>query len=314
MELENIMTRKVWKEKNIPDLSKKVIIVTGGNSGLGYESCKMFSKKGAIVIMASRNLDKCEEAKSTILKEVPHAIIETMVLDLGDLQSVKRFVNEFRSKYRTLDVLLNNAGVMFTPQMKTTDGFEYQNGINHLGHFALTAQLFDMLKSTPQSRIVNVSSMGHRMGSMDFENYMFEKEGSYSPASSYGRSKLSNLLFTYELDKKLKEVSSPVKVLVAHPGASNTNLYRNVKGKWWYWLIYPFFLITTQGAYKGALPQVRACVDLDVKSGEYYGPRGIAEVKGYPKLVQSNEASHNMKDAETLWTLSEELTNVLFQV
>lgn len=262
--------------------------------------------------MASRNLERCEDAKSLILKEVPDAQIQSMVVDLGDLKSVRKFVMDFKTKYSKLDILLNNAGVMFTKKLKTADGFEFQNGINHLGHFALTSQLFDMLKSTPHSRIVNVSSLGHKMGNMDFEDYMFDKPGSYTPAKSYGRSKLSNLLFTYELDRRINENGLSVDSLVAHPGISNTNLYRYLKDKWWFWIAYPFFLLGTQNAYKGALPQVRASVDPQAKGGEYYGPRGINEAVGYPKIVHSNTASHSNKDATLLWTISEKYTKEPF--
>lgn len=301
-----------WTESNIPDLTGKTIIVTGGNSGLGYETCKMFAKNNAKVIMASRSIERCKEAVKKIHKSIPNADIDIMRLDLGNLDSIKSFVEEFNEKYQKLDILINNAGVMFTPNMRTSDGFEFQNGINHLGHFALTAQLFPMIKKTKGSRIVNVSSLAHTFGEMDWDDYMFEKE--YNSKLSYGRSKLSNLLFTYELDRRIKKAGLDVKVLAAHPGGSNTNLVRYLSKKWWYFIMVPLIFVIAQSAKIGALPQVRASVDFNAKSGEYYGPRGLYESRGLPILVQSNEVSHNKSDQQKLWEVSEALTKVKFEV
>ena len=199
------------------------------------------------------------------------------------------------------------------PYGLTKDGFELQNGVNHLGHFALTAQLFDYLKATPQSRIVNVSSNAHKMGKMDFNNYLFEK-GKYGKLKSYGRSKLSNLLFTYELDRRIKAKNLSIKVLAAHPGVAATNLGRYMNMKGLFAPLFTLFFKYAQSAYQGALPEIRACVDPLAQSGEYYGPGGSKKNPKSPKLVQSNKASHNLEDAKQLWSLSEKLTNLTFDV
>ncbi len=304
--------RERWTEEDIPNLRGKIIVVTGGNSGLGFEACMLFTKNGAKVIMASRSISRCYEAVDKIKQVVPEADVEVMELDLGNLDSVKAFSVKFIDKYSSLDILLNNAGVMFTPYMKTSDGFEFQNGVNHLGHFALTALLFPVIKTTKDARIVNVSSIAHTFGELDLDDYMFEKR--YSSKLAYGRSKLSNLLFTYELDRRIKEKKLDVKVLAAHPGGSRTNLGRYMSNKWWFVLFGPLFMLFAQRAKLGTLPEVRACVDPNVESGQYYGPRGLGEVRGLPVLVNSSSASHNADDAKRLWEISEELTRVHFNV
>lgn len=300
-----------WTLKNMDDLSGKVIIVTGGNSGLGFESVKAFAGKGASVVLASRNSQKGEKAKAAILEEYPKGKIEVLELDLMDLESVGAFVKQFAEKYDRLDVLLNNAGIMTTPYFKTKDGFEGQMGTNHLGHFALTAQLLNMIKSTPGSRVVNVSSSGHQFGKMDFENLLFEDGKGYSPMKSYGRSKLANLLFTYELERQFESSGIDAISVASHPGGSRTNLDRHVKGKFWFKLLWPIFRLTTMSQAQGALPQIRASVDAKVKGGQYYGPH--RNMTGYPVVVKSNQASHNKADARKLWEMSEELTGISFE-
>ena len=307
------MNNNKWTIKNIPDLKGKTIIVTGGNSGLGYESVKAFSLKGAEVILASRSLERGEDAKKMILKEQPDSKIFVMELDLGDMASVRNFAEKFKKQFKRLDILLNNAGIMMTPYFKTKDGFEGQFGTNHLGHYALTGLLMDYLYKTPGSRVVNVSSGAHKQGKMDFDNLQFEQGKGYSPMKSYGRSKLSNLLFTYELQRKLEKTGSDTIAVAAHPGVATTNLGRYLEGKLLYKLIYPLFKRISQDQAMGALPQIRASVDPDVKPGEYYGPDGKREMKGYPVLVESNAASHNINDAAKLWDESEKLTGVRFE-
>jgi len=294
----------------MPDLSGKVIIVTGGNSGLGYESVKAFAMKGATVIMATRSPEKGEEARNEMLKEVPGGEIEVMDADLGDLQSVRDFAAAFKKKYQRLDVLLNNAGIMMSPYFRTKDGFEGQFGTNHLGHFALTGLLMDVILKTEHSRIVNVSSGAHKNGEMDFDNLQFEGGKGYSPTKAYGRSKLSNLLFTYELQRKLESAGKDTIAVAAHPGVAMTNLGRYMEKKFFYKILYPLFKWMAQDQSMGALPQIRASVDPGVTGGEYYGPDGKREWKGYPVVVTSNEASHSLEDAARLWEISEELTGV----
>lgn len=304
---------KNWTVNEIPDLKGKIIIVTGGNSGLGYESVKAFASKGAKVILASRSLEKGEDAKNLILKEIPEADIIVMSLDLSDLESVRVFASNFRKSYKKLHILLNNAGIMMTPYFLTKDGNEGQFGTNHLGHFALTGLLFDILNKTENSRIVNVSSMAHKQGKMNFSNLQFNDGNGYSPSKAYGRSKLSNLLFTYELQRKLEASGSTTIALAAHPGVATTNLARHLENKLIFKLINPIFKCISQDQKMGALPQIRASVDQQVKGGQYYGPDGKREMKGYPVLVESNEVSHNSSDAAILWEVSEKLTGIKFE-
>ncbi len=306
------MKHENWTKANIPDLTGKVFIVTGGNSGLGYESVKAFAEKGAEVILASRSVKKGESAKSDILKGAPGGKIEVIPLDLMDFASIKTFAETFKKKYNRLDVLLNNAGIMTTPYFLTKDGLEAQNGTNHFGHFALTGLLLEVLKNTPESRVVNVSSMAHKQGKMDFENFLFVGSKGYSPIKSYGRSKLSNLLFTYELQRKFEQHNISAIAVAAHPGVSHTNLGRYIENKIYYKLLFPLMKSFIQNQEMGALPQIRASVDPKVKGAEYYGPDGFREMKGYPVLVQSSKASHNEDDAKKLWELSEKLTGVKY--
>jgi len=300
-----------WTLKDMRDLSGKVIIVTGGNSGLGFESVKAFAENGATVVLASRDMQKGEDAKAEILKEYPKGKIEVLELDLMDLESIGAFVKQFEEKYKRLDVLLNNAGIMTTPYFQTKDGFEGQMGTNHLGHFALTAQLMKMIKATPGSRIVNVSSSAHRFGKMDFDNLLFKDGKGYSPMKAYGRSKLANLLFTFELQRHMDSSGIDAIAVASHPGASRTNLDRYLKGKFLFKLIGPLFGLLSMSQEKGALTQIRASVDANVKGGQFYGPH--RNMTGYPVVVKSNEASHNLADARKLWVMSEELTGISFE-
>lgn len=299
-----------WTIKNIPDLSGKTIIVTGGNSGLGYESVKAFAGKGAHVILACRNQQKGAEAKSSILNDHPDAKIDIMELDLMDLSSVENFATRFKQQYDKLDVLLNNAGIMLTPYFKTKNGFEAQVGTNHLGHFALTGQLLDLIKKTKSARVVNVSSGAHRYGQMDFDNLLFENGNDYTPMKAYGRSKLANLLFAYQLQRLFESHNIDAISVASHPGGSRTNLDRHVSKKFWFKLLKPIFLVMSQSQQQGALTQIRAAVDPDVKGGQYYGPH--KNMTGHPVIVESNEDSHNLEDAKSLWQASEELTGIRF--
>lgn len=307
------MKKNTWTKDDIPGLSGKTVIVTGGNSGLGYESVKALAEKGADVVLTSRSIEKGEQAKAQILKEIENGKIEVAKLDLADLESVRSFAARFQEKHRQLDILLNNAGIMTTPYFTTKDGFEGQMGTNHLGHFALTGLLLDLISKTPRSRVVSVSSNAHRRGTMDFDNLLFENGKGYSPIAAYGRSKLANLLFTYELQRFFKSRSIDSLSVAAHPGASMTNLARHLEDKWYFKLLFPIASLFIQDAAKGALPQIRAAVDPGVKGGEYYGPSGWNQLGGAPERVQSNQASHNKEDARRLWKVSEELTGVTIE-
>lgn len=305
------MSKNNWTKNNIPDLTGKVIIVTGGNVGLGFEAVKMFSAKNAEVILASRNMRRGAKAKRNILREFPQGNINVMKLDLGDLQSIHDFAESFSKNYQKLDILLNNAGIMWCPYDETKDGFESQFGVNHLGHFALTGLLLPVLKKTNQSRVVTVSSLGHRNAKLDLNNLMFNKDN-YDNRVAYFNSKLANLLFTYELQRKFEENNLDIISVAAHPGGSNTNLARHVEKRLWFVLLKPLLVLLAQSAEKGTLPQVRASVAPEVKSGEYYGPKGFNEMGGYPVLVESTPDSYNQVNAKKLWKISEKLTGITY--
>lgn len=300
-----------WTAADIPDLTGKVAIVTGANSGLGFETSKELARKGATTIMACRNMDKARAALAEIQAEIPNAPIELMQLDLADLASVRQFSADFQAKYNRLDLLINNAGIMMVPYGHTADGFEKQFGTNHLGHFALTGLLMDTLLATPGARVVNVSSMGHRMGEMDFDNLMYEN-GNYSSTGAYGRAKLANLLFTYELQRRFEAAGANASALAAHPGGSNTHLGDHLVENWYGKLLWPLMNGMTQSAAMGALPTLRAATDPAAHGGEYFGPGGFMEMRGYPKRVESNGKSHNLADAQKLWEVSEQLTGVQY--
>ncbi|HLP04346.1 MAG TPA: oxidoreductase [Paludibacter sp.] len=302
-----------WTTENIPDLTDKIIIVTGGNSGLGFESVKALSGKGAKVIMACRSVEKGKTARGKIVQAQPESDITVMQLDLMDLESIDAFASEFKQKFSRLDVLLNNAGIMMVPYQLTKDNFESQLGTNHLGHFALTGLLLDTLKKTPGSRVVNVSSIAHKSGVMNFDNLLYAGGTGYSPYKAYGRSKLSNLLFTYELQRYFDKQHVDCKAVVAHPGVSDTNLFGHILPTWGNKVLRPLFKAITQPASMGALPQLRAATDPEVKGGEFFGPNGFSGFKGYPILVQSNAASKNAVHARKLWEASEKLTRIAYK-
>lgn len=301
-----------WTAEDMPDLTGKVIIVTGANSGIGFEAAKEFARKGAQTILACRSMDKAQSALDKIRAEIPDAPAEIMQLDLASLESVRQFAAAFKAKYDRLDVLVNNAGIMMVPYGTTEDGFERQFGTNHLGHFALTGHLIEMLLNTPGSRVVNISSGGHRFGEMDFDNLMYEGGNGYSTIAAYGRSKLANLLFTYELQRRFDAVGANALSVAAHPGTSRTNLTGHMEDRWYFKLFTPLMPLLLQSAAMGALPTIRAAVDPNVSGGQYFGPDGVREQRGYPVLVESNEASHNEANARRLWQVSEQLTGVQF--
>lgn len=299
-----------WTAADIPDQSGRTAIVTGANSGLGYDTAAALADKGAQVVLAVRNLDKGTEAKDRIKTASPNAIVTLQELDLSSLDSVRRAADELRAAHPRIDLLINNAGVMYVPNRELTkDGFEMQFGTNHLGHFALTGLLLDHLLPVDGSRIVTVSSVGHRlMARIRFEDPHFET--GYNRVQAYGQSKLANLLFTYELQRRLKLKGAPTIAAAAHPGFSDTELMRYIPG------FVPDFIwkIVAQPASMGALPTLRAATDPGVAGGQYYGPDGIGEVKGHPKVVASSGQSHNEDIQRRLWTMSEELTGVTYPV
>lgn len=294
-----------WAAENIPDLTDKIVIVTGANSGIGYEMARALARKQATVILACRNKDKGQAAERQIAQEYPGAKAELGLLDLSSLALVRRFAGEFTRRYDRLDILINNAGIMRTPFGKTTDGFELQFGVNHLGHFALTGLLLDLIVRTPQARVVTVSSGGHRFGKIDFDNLNADK--GYDAGAAYGQSKLANLLFTYELHRRFKGAGVDAIAAAAHPGwTAGTNLavhWRMLR------LLNPFI---GQKPSMGALPALYAATAPDVQGGDYYGPDGWQELRGYPTKVRSSDRSYDPAVAAKLWIISEELTGVRY--
>ncbi|WP_420640706.1 oxidoreductase [Candidatus Leptofilum sp.] len=301
-----------WTTENIPDLTGKVIIITGANIGLGFETALEVARKGAQTIMACRNMDKAQAALADIHSEIPNAHVEIMQLDLASQESIRQFVEAFHQKYDRLDILVNNAGIMMVPYGTTVDGFERQFGTNHLGHFALTGRLLDLIKKTPGARVVTVSSLAHHRGDMDFDNLMYEGGNGYDRQDAYGRSKLANLLFTYELQRQFEKHDVEATAVAAHPGISTTNLADHLLRRWYFRILVPIFKLMAQSAAQGALTNLRAAVDPTIKGGQYVGPDKPNERTGYPVVVQSNAASHNEADAQKLWQVSEELTGVHF--
>lgn len=293
-----------WTENNIPDQTGRIAIVTGANSGIGWDTARVLAQKGATVIMACRSLQRATPAAEQITALNPKGKIVVMSLDLGDLDSVRTFAAEFLAQYQQLDLLINNAGVMMPPYGKTTQGFEQQFGINHLGHFALTGLLLDLLNMTPNARIVTVSSGAHTMGMINFDDLNWEKE--YPPVRAYGQSKLANLLFTYELQRRLAAAGQPTLAVAAHPGWTATNLQQHAG------IVQRLNPIFAQDTAMGALPTLYAAVAPSVQGGDYYGPSGLWEMRGYPKKVKSNARSHDEAVARRLWDISESLTQVIY--
>ncbi|MEU6546573.1 SDR family NAD(P)-dependent oxidoreductase [Streptomyces sp. NPDC046859] len=300
------MTDVKWTEQHIPDQGGRVAIVTGANTGLGFETARMLAEHGATVVLAVRDVEKGKRAAARIRGDVT-----VQALDLTSLDSVRAAAADLRAAHPHIDLLINNAGVMYTPKKTTADGFELQFGTNHLGHFALTGLLLDRLLPVPGSRVVTVSSTGHRIrAAIHFDDLQWER--SYSRTGAYGQSKLANLLFTYELQRRLAPHGTTMAV-AAHPGLSNTELLRNTPAA----LRVPVSRLApllTQSPAMGALPTLRAATDPAVTGGQYYGPGGRGEIRGYPKQVESSAASHDETVMHRLWTVSEELTGVSFPV
>jgi NAD(P)-dependent dehydrogenase (short-subunit alcohol dehydrogenase family) len=301
------MTTTDWTTADIPDQAGRVAVVTGSNTGLGLETARALAAAGAEVVLAIRNVDRGEAARSQILETHPDATIHLEALDLASLDSVRSAAEAMLDRHDRLDLLINNAGVMYTEWQTTSDGFEFQMGVNHLGHFALTNLLLDRLSATDDSRVVNVSSVGHKIRSkLDPATMM--SGAKYDRIAAYGRSKLANLLFTYELQHRLESAGATVSALAAHPGISATELGRNAPRSVQFMERFsgPFL----QSAAKGALPQLRAATDPEATGGEYYGPDGFMEGRGSPVVVTSSTRSHDRNLQHALWVESERLTGV----
>ena len=297
------MAKVTWTPEQMPTLEGKTILVTGANSGLGLESTRLLASRGAEVIMACRNQAKGQQALDLIKKEFPSANLTLMSLDLADQQSVKEFAEDFKRRYTKLDILMNNAGLMAPPLSRTKDGFEMQFGTNHLGHFALTGLLLDLLEKADAPRIVTVSSMAHKWGNIYFNNLNADK--GYHRWRFYGQSKLANLMFTRELHRRLSARGSRIKAIAVHPGYSDTNLQSDT-------IFSGFNRFFAQPQEMGCYPSVYAATSDTARSGEYYGPNGFMEMAGYPAPAHVRKLARNQDVAKELWQVSEKLTGIQF--
>ncbi|MFC6974776.1 oxidoreductase [Halomicroarcula sp. GCM10025709] len=307
-----------WSVAEMPSLDGDTVVVTGANSGLGFEGTKAFARKGATVVMACRSVDRGEDAAAEIRRSIADADLDVRQCDLASLSSVAGFTEGVRDEYGGVDILCNNAGVMAIPRQETEDGFETQLGVNHLGHFALTARLWPALRASDgEARVVTQSSGAHEMGEMDFSDLMSER--SYGRWAAYGRSKLANLLFAYELQDRIDDNGvDDVRSVACHPGYADTNLQfrgpqemgSNVRLAG----MKVANALLGQSAKQGALPMLYAATADGIIGGEYVGPDGLLGMRGAPEFQQSNEASRDEDDAAELWSVSEELTGVEFDV
>lgn len=300
-----------WSETEIPDLSDRTIVVTGANSGIGLEAARMFAEHGARVVMACRTVSKGESAAAHIRGTAPSARLEVMALDLADLDSVRSFAAGLCSLHGEIHALVNNAGVMALPHSRTAQGFEMQLGTNHFGHFALTGLLFASL--APTARIVNVSSAVHRLGSFDWTDLNCER--SYSPWGAYTRSKLANLYFTFELDRRLKAAGSGIVSIACHPGYAATNIQNSGvlqrKNLWENAVMTLGRAILARPSSAGALPTAYATVASGLIGGEYVGPR-IFQAWGAPAPQSAAARAHDKDASRKLWEASEKRTGVRF--
>jgi NAD(P)-dependent dehydrogenase (short-subunit alcohol dehydrogenase family) len=301
-----------WIEQNIPSQAGKTALITGANSGLGFEAAKVLAGKGAHTVMAVRDMAKGEKAAADVRAAVPNADLKVMALDLASLASIRSFAETFAASHGRLDMLINNAGVMAIPPRTTADGFEMQFGTNHLGHFALTGLLLPLILKTAGARVATVSSGIHIIGKINFDD--LQSERSYSKWAAYGQAKLANLLFAYELQRKLEASGSSVISVVAHPGYASTNLQNvgpEMEGsRSGQRTMLAANRVMAQSAAMGALPEVYAATSPHVHGGDYIGPDGFLGQKGFPKKVKSNSRSRDQAVAARLWAVSEELTGV----
>jgi NAD(P)-dependent dehydrogenase (short-subunit alcohol dehydrogenase family) len=300
------MLQTRWSTKNISDNSGRTICITGANSGLGLEAARNLVGAGAHVIMACRNAEKAEAAAQSLRSG--KGSVEVRQLDLASLASIRQFSEQLLADGIELDGLMNNAGLMALDQSRTEDGFETQIGVNHLGHFALTGLLLPSLTKRPNSRIVNVSSMGHIPGKIHLDDLMCDRRR-YSRWGAYFQSKLANILFTNELERRLRETSSTTIALAAHPGTARTELGKNGSSATNF-VMRRLTPVLTRTGVQGCEAQVRAMVDPNAIGREYYGPK--YQMFGAPVKVTPSKRARNMSDARRLWELSEELTGVRY--
>ena len=302
-----------WSVYSIPDCSDTTVVITGANSGLGFEATATLARNGAHVIMACRSTDRAESARKEIEETVENATLTVRELDLGSLESVRSFAETVTREFDQIDILCNNAGVMAVPWAGTEDGFETQIGVNHLGHFALTGQLLEALTAAPEPRVVTHSSKMHRRGKIDFEDIHGKER--YDRWDAYGQSKLANLLFAYELDRRYGDAVTSV---ACHPGWAATNLQRRAPeqmgSRFRVGLMKLANRLIAQPAEEGALPMLYAATAPDVEGGDYIGPGGRLQLRGSPEKQRSSSRSYDEADARRLWELSEELTGVEYDL
>ncbi|MGO9782560.1 MAG: oxidoreductase [Streptosporangiaceae bacterium] len=300
-----------WTEADVPPQTGRIAVVTGANTGVGFQIARVLAVRGATVVLACRDIAKAETAADRILDGAPQASVTATHLDLASLGSVRAAATALRDAYQRIDLLINNAGVMMTPYGRTTDGFELQLGVNHLGPFALTGLLLERMLSTEGSRVVTVSSFAHLRGRIGTGDLSARR--GYRRVPAYSQSKLANLLFTYELQRRLAAASAPTEALAAHPGYARTELSRNL----------PFALrlgarlvepVFAQSAALGALPMLRAATDPEAAGGAYFGPAGRAGMTGYPVPGRSSARSYDPALQQRLWAESERLTGVTYPV
>jgi NAD(P)-dependent dehydrogenase (short-subunit alcohol dehydrogenase family) len=304
-------TTAPWTEADVPDQSGRTAVITGGNSGIGFEAARVLAQRGARLFLGCRDQGKAHDAVARIRATAPGAEVRVVPLDLASLRSVRVAAAHIRSACEGIGLLINNAGVMMPPYGVTADGFELQFGINHLGHFALTGLLLDRLARTPGARVVTVSSNNHRAGRINFDD--LQSQHGYRRITGYGQSKLANLMFTYELQRRLAAAGSPAIAAAAHPGLTRTDLARylsRVMTAYYVLLERPL----AQGAAMGALGTLRAATDPAVRGGDYYGPVRWRGERGYPQRIASSERSHDEGDQRRLWQESERLTGVRYAI
>ena len=310
------MKKNVWTIGQIPLQSGKIAVVTGANSGLGFYTSRALALKGAKVIMACRSLERGEVARRRIMAEGAIVVPEVWQLDLANLESVRHFARKYTESGNRLDLLINNAGLMAIPYHRTADGFEMQFGVNHLGHFALTALLWSHLTKAGQARVVQVSSLAHYIGKIRFEDLHWEK--GYKKWGAYGMSKLANLLFVFELGNRLTEAGGRVTAAAAHPGYADTELQaKGARMKGSKLGAGSFNLVNrlvAQSAEKGALPSLYAATVGEVEQGAYFGPGGLLKLRGWPAPDTPSPSLVNSEVAGKLWKVSEELTGTKFSI
>ncbi|MGK5692990.1 oxidoreductase [Streptomyces sp. URMC 128] len=304
-----------WTPADVPDQRGRTVVITGANSGIGFEAARVFAQRGATVVLACRNPERAADAERRITAAAPTAKVTTRQLDLASLASVRRAAESLRADHPRIDLLINNAGGIRLRHDITEDGFELTLATNHLGPFAFTGLLLDRLLTTPGSRIVTVSSIGHRQGSINFADLHFQRR--YHAFAAYFQAKLANLMFTYELQRRLAKAGAPTIAVAAHPGNASTEFGREFPAPVRLLMSPRLSLFNSwlvQSPRMGALPTLRAATDPDARGGHYYGPPGWAQFTGHPTRVESSARSHDAGAQRRLWWESEQLTEVTYPV